>query len=110
MIIIYYTAQCLAVKVVMLKYIITSQEILYYMSIVGAVCFYAYAYKQDLDLLGFPAKLRWVMFWRVLTGSVMDVVLYMAFRYTSYSKALCIFYTNSMMLPFFAHYLIHEPI
>ena len=79
LIIVYYTAQCLAVKVVMLRYSISSQEVLYYMSVVGTVCFALYAQKQGFDLLVFPARLRWVMFWRVVTGSVMDVALYMAF-------------------------------
>ena len=39
-----------------------------------------------------------------------DIFLYMAFAYTNYSKAICIFFTNTLMLPFFARCILKEKI
>jgi len=38
----------------------------------------------------------------VFTGSFADAFLFMAFSYTNYSRAFCIFFTNNLMLPFMA--------
>ena len=47
---------------------------------------------------------------RILAGFLSDVVLYSAFQYTSYSKAICIFFTNTLMIPFFARCILKEKI
>lgn len=39
-----------------------------------------------------------------------DVLLYMAFEYTDYSKAFCLFFTNTLMIPFLAKCLLKEQI
>ena len=44
------------------------------------------------------------------TDTLSDILLYMAFGYTNYSKAICIFFTNTLMLPFFARCILKEQI
>ena len=47
---------------------------------------------------------------RIFAGFLSDVVLYSAFQYTSYSKAICIFFTNTLMIPFFGRCILKEKI
>ena len=47
---------------------------------------------------------------RVAGGFFSDVLLYMAFSFTSYSKAICIFFMNTLLLPPFAMCILNEPI
>lgn len=50
------------------------------------------------------------LFARVFTGSFADAFLFMAFSYTNYSRAFCIFFTNNLMLPFMARWMLGEKI
>ena len=36
--------------------------------------------------------------------------MFVAFQYTTYSKAFCLFYTNTFFNPFLAYYMIGEPL
>jgi drug/metabolite transporter (DMT)-like permease len=45
---------------------------------------------------------------RVVCGFLSDVLLFAGFNYTNYSKALCIFFTNTLMIPFFAKCIVKE--
>lgn len=47
---------------------------------------------------------------RVLGGFLSDVLLFAAFNYTNYSKALCLFFLNTLMIPFFARCIVKEKI
>ena len=50
------------------------------------------------------------LFMRVFTGSFADVLLFLAFGYTNYSRAFCIFLTNNLLLPFMANCMLNEKI
>jgi len=47
---------------------------------------------------------------RIICGVLSDVLLYMAFEYTDYSKAFCLFFTNTLMIPFLAKCMLKEPL
>jgi len=50
------------------------------------------------------------LFIRVFCGSFADIALFTAFGYTNYSRAFCIFFTNNLMLPFMAKWLLNEKV
>ena len=60
------------------------------------------------DLLDVEGKLHFSVFMRIIGGFLSDVLLYAAFRYTNYSRAICIFFTNALMIPFFACCILKE--
>ena len=105
-----YTFSALLIKVQMADYHISAQELLYYTSVMVLVLFYANIRSKGLDLLQISEGMLTPLFFRVAGGFFADVLLYMAFEYTSYSKAICIFFTNTLMIPFFARLLLKEPI
>ena len=43
-------------------------------------------------------------------GYFSDIFLFVAYVYTSYSKCQCIFFTNTLMIPFFAKCILNENI
>ena len=43
-------------------------------------------------------------------GCLNDILLYMAFNYVSYSKAICTFYTCTLMVPFFGKWILNEEV
>ena len=47
---------------------------------------------------------------RCLGGFLSDIFLYMAFEYTNYSKAICIFFINTLLIPFFARCILKEKV
>ena len=57
-----------------------------------------------------PQKAQTSMVMRCLVGFFSDVLLFVAFEYTSYAKAFCIFFTNTLMTPFLARYMLGEKI
>ena len=57
-------------------------------------------HKQDLTDI--KPELRAPLLKRVAGGFFSDILLYMAFRYTNYSKAICIMLTQNIMIPFVA--------
>jgi drug/metabolite transporter (DMT)-like permease len=50
------------------------------------------------------------MFYRVLTGFLSDIILYIAYAYTSQSKAVCIFFSLSLMVPAMGFVILKEKI
>ena len=57
----------------------------------------------DLD----PDKLKFLMA-RIVFGCLNDILLFTAFNYASYSKMICTFYTNTLMIPFFGKWILKE--
>ena len=47
---------------------------------------------------------------RCVTGVLSDVLLFAAFEFTSFSKAFCIFQTNTLMAPFFSYLILGEKV
>lgn len=105
-----YSFSSLCIKVAMNDYGVSAQEVLYYVSLVVLLCFYVSSRSNKEDILNIPSSQHKLLFFRCLGGFLSDILLYMAFGYTNYSKAICIFFTNTLMLPFFASCLLKEPI
>lgn len=64
-----------------------------------------YSKKDPLDV---PSDLRVALFIRVITGCSMDVLLALAFQYTSFSKATCICFMNTLFIPVFSYIFNRE--
>ena len=47
---------------------------------------------------------------RTLTGFLSDILLFVAYNYTTFSKAQCIFFLNTIMIPICAHCITKEKI
>lgn len=47
---------------------------------------------------------------RIVCGFLADILLFLSFNFTSYSKALCIFFTNPLLIPFIAKCLLKDGI
>ena len=43
-------------------------------------------------------------------GFFSDILLYMAFKYTNYSKAICLMLTQNIMIPFVARCFLRDPV
>lgn len=106
----HFTLQTFAIKVLISAYLMNAQEVLYFYCLVGLVLYSLYSARNGVDVLGIEPKLRKVLFLRVICGSLCDVFLFMAFQLTAYSKAQCIFFTHTLMIPFVAASIIKEPI
>ena len=97
-------------KVSMMRYDISSSENIYYSSIIVLGLFYLGVQRNNGDILNIPDGLHWWLLLRIVTGVLSDWLCFLAFQYTSYSKAICIFFTNTLMIPFFARCIIKERI
>ena len=105
-----YSFSSLCIKVAMNTYLMSAQEVLYYVSLVVLLCFYFSSSSNKVDILKIPPAQYKVLLLRCIGGFLSDIFLYMAFAYTNYSKAICIFFTNTLMLPFFARCILKEKI
>ena len=83
---------------------------MYYVSLVVCLCFYALAKSSGHDVLAVPGYMYQSIFFRILFGFFSDIFLYIAFNYTNYSKGVCIFFTNTLMIPFFGRCILKEKI
>lgn len=98
------------IKIAQKNNAITPSELLYYFSIVTFVLSYftTRVYKEDLTQLE-PCSYKAVI-GRFLMGYFSDILLFVGFTYTNYSKGICIFFTNTLMIPFFARCMLKEKI
>jgi hypothetical protein len=85
-------------------------ELYYYIQIIGVFFFLILTRIQGVDILGEVNRpgVKTDLFIRVFCGSFADVCLFLAFGYTNYSRAFCIFFTNNLMLPFMAKWILGE--
>jgi drug/metabolite transporter (DMT)-like permease len=81
---------------------------LYYVSLIVLIGFYLSS--KGNDILNIPPNLYISIFMRILGGFFSDILLYIAFNYMSYSRGICIFFTNTLMIPIFARCILKEPI
>jgi len=65
-------------------------------------------YKQDL--LDLDNSLYGSIVARFTMGFFSDILLFIAFTFTTYSKGICLFFTNTLMIPFFAACFLGEKI
>jgi len=105
-----YAFVTLLIKVAMKTFEVTPQELVYYVSIVVCLCFYTLAKTSGHDVLKVPVFMYKSIFFRILAGFFSDIFLFLAFTYTSYSKGIVIYFTNTLMIPFFGRCILKEKI
>ena len=74
------------------------------------LCFYTLAKSSGNDVLNVPVFMYKSIFFRILAGFFSDIFLFLAFNYTSYSKGIVIYFTNTLMIPFFGRCILKEKI
>lgn len=60
--------------------------------------------------MNIPPSMYSAITMRILGGFFSDNFLYIAFTYMSYSKGICLFFMNTLMIPLFARCILKEPI
>ena len=83
---------------------------MYYFSLVTVVFSVASTKYYKEDLLDLEPSVYKGVIGRFTMGFFSDILLFIAFTYTNYSKGICIFFTNTLMIPFFARCFLKEPI
>jgi drug/metabolite transporter (DMT)-like permease len=83
---------------------------MYYYNIIISVNFAMSAKWYGKDVLDIPSELYFSLFMRIVGGFFSDVFLYIAFNQTKYSKAVCLCFTNTLLIPFFGRCIIKEKI
>lgn len=98
------------IKLILLWFGLSVPEITYTVGLVVLPIFYSLSKYYKLDLFAIaPADQKFLLF-RCISGSLSDVLMFVAFSYTSYSKAFCFFFTNTLFSPFLARWIIKEQI
>jgi len=105
-----YAIYCVIIKISMTKYQLAVPEVVYYASFLLVGAFYPITLFYGQDVLRIPKKCQSTLVLRVISGFFSDVLLFVAFEYTTYSKAFCLFFTNTLMTPFLARYMLNEKI
>jgi drug/metabolite transporter (DMT)-like permease len=83
---------------------------MYYFNLVTLLLMWLSSKLHRQDIADIPAHLRLPLLKRVAGGFFSDILLYMAFRYTNYSKAICIMLTQNIMIPFVAQCFLSDAI
>ena len=65
---------------------------------------------RTVDIMTIPSQSICAVIGRGIMGFFSDVLTFLAYNYTSYSKAQAIFFTNTLMIPFFAKCMLKEPL
>ena len=105
-----YSVYCMLIKIMLTSYSLTVPELTYYISLVLVVMFYLFARQQKVDILNIPKEAQKDLLLRCIFGVLSDVSLFIAFEFTSFSKAFCLFFTNTLMAPFLGKAILGEPI
>ena len=105
-----YAFYCLGVKVSLNKFTLNVPEIMYYYSVMSVPWFYVALRINKINLLGIEHEDRGTFVKRILVGFAGDSLLFVAMGMTSYSKAYCLFFTNTLMSPFLAKWMVDERI
>lgn len=105
-----FACYTLSVKVALVKYSLNVPELSYYNSFILIGAFYFLAKKANVNILAIKNKVKKDLFLRTITGFAADLGLFVAFTFTTFSRANCLFFTHPMLLPFLAKGLIGEKI
>lgn len=99
---------------------ITTQELMYYVSLIAMVLFFIQSkFMNDnnsadklrtVDIMKIPSGSIIAVISRGVMGFFSDVLTFLAYNWTSYSKTQAIFFTNTLMIPFFALCMLKEPL
>ena len=88
-----FALNTLLIKITTQKFNLTTQELMYYFNLVTLFLMWVSSRIHEQDITDIPSELRLPLLKRVAGGFFSDILLYMAFRYTNYSKAICIMLT-----------------
>ena len=105
-----YSIYCMLIKVMLNSYHLSVPELNYYISLFLVIMFYFFAKQQRVDIFGVPKEAQFDLLLRCIFGVLSDVLLFVAFEYTSFSKAFCLFFTNTLMAPFMSKAILGEPV
>lgn len=100
-------------KLVLVKFHLSAFEVTY--TFCAPLIFLSYIgvkliAPKETDILNIPKDKLLPLLGRSITGFLTDVILFLAFTYTSYSKAFAINKTESLFSPFIAYYTIGEAV
>lgn len=65
---------------------------------------------EPVNLLDIHPSVYWPLVGRVFFGFCSDIFVFLAYNFISFSKSTCIFFTNTLMIPFFACCCLGEPV
>lgn len=82
---------CLLQKIGLQTFNVAVSELNYVIALFTLPLFYLIARQQKQDVFNVPKATQSTLFWRVLTGVLADLFLCVAYEYTSYSKAFCLY-------------------
>jgi drug/metabolite transporter (DMT)-like permease len=85
-------------------------ELMYYCAIVLLPPFYLMSVQAKKDILDLTEEDKRNLLKRVLVGYFSDALLFVATDMTSYAKAFCLLFTNTLMSPFIAKFMLGEKI
>jgi drug/metabolite transporter (DMT)-like permease len=105
-----YSIYALSVKICLLHYSLNVPELSYYISLIMTGMFYLLAKKGQINIFAVKDEIKRDLCLRTIFGFSTDLLLFVSFTYTTFSRANCIFFAHPMMLPFFAHWIVGEKI
>ena len=105
-----YSIYCMLIKVMMSTYLLSVSELNYYIAIILVIKFYMLARYQKIDVLSIPKTAQFDLLLRCVFGVLSDVLLFVAFEFTSFSKAFSLFFTSTLLAPFLGRAILGEPI
>ena len=105
-----YSVYCMLIKIMLTSYQLTVPELSYYIAVFLVIMFYLFARIQKVDILKIPKAAQFDLLLRSMFGVLSDILLFIAFEFTSFSKAFALFFTNTLMAPFLSRAILGEPI
>ena len=105
-----YSVYCMLIKIVLSTYQLTVPELNYYISLFLVVMFYFFSRQQHVDIFNVPKEAQKDLLLRCIFGVLSDVLLFVSFEFTTFSKAFCLFFTNTLMAPFLGKAILGEQV
>jgi drug/metabolite transporter (DMT)-like permease len=100
----------LGTKITMRAFNLNVPELMYYTAVILIGPFYWVVRSYKKDVLGVHSKDVENLVKRIICGFLADSLLFAAMNTTSYSRAFCLFFTNTLMSPFIASRMLGQPI
>ena len=98
------------IKYIMKGWYLSTPELTYYVSLMMLILLAIGVRYAKQDVFSIAKQAQFDLVCRAGAGFLSDVLLFVAFHYTSYSKAFCLFFTCPLMCPFLARCLLGERI
>lgn len=97
-----FTASAYLVKICITTYNASASECIFYVYFIQFCLNYIYVRYFEVEIFSIPHEVRIYLFSRCFSQFMADACLYASFQYISYSKGLCLFFLNTIMVPFVA--------